>query len=58
MTSDRKSKTIELSRLYDLFWQSGSTLDRALVRAKIGMVSAELAKIEITDSQNPLKKRV
>jgi len=50
MASDRESKTIELNRLYGLFWQSSSTLDKALVRAKLRMVSAELAQIEMTDT--------
>jgi hypothetical protein len=50
MTPDRESKAIELNRHYDLFWQSSSPLDKVLVRAKIGMVSAELAKIEVADT--------
>ena len=49
MASDRESKMTELNGLYDLFWQSSSALDKALIRAKIGMVSAELARIEMTD---------
>jgi hypothetical protein len=50
MAPDRESKVTELNRLYDLFWRSSSALDKALLRAKIGMVSAELAEIEITDT--------
>jgi hypothetical protein len=53
MISDRESKMKELKRLYDLLWQPGSALNQALVRAKIGMVSAELAKIEMTDHNIP-----
>lgn len=54
MTTDRDAKANELNRLYDLLWQSRSELDQALARAKIRMVSAELAKIEMVDSNNQL----
>ena len=57
MTSDRKAKATELNRLYELFWKSSSVLDQALVRAKIGMVAAELTKIEMTDTPIPLTDR-
>jgi hypothetical protein len=52
---DREPKLAELNRLYDLFWRSNSALDKALFQAKIGIVSAELAEIEFTDTPIPLK---
>ena len=55
MEFNRASKTIELNRLYDLYWESGSELDRALAKAKIRMISAELDKIEMSDTYDPLK---
>ena len=55
MASERESSMMELNGLYDLFWQSSSALDKALIRTKIGMVSAELARIEMTDPSIPLK---
>ena len=57
MAADRESMVTELNKLYELFWKSGSVLDRALARAKIGMVSAELAKIETADTHNRPKDR-
>jgi hypothetical protein len=48
MTPGNEFKSVELNRLYDLFWRSSSELDKALIKAKIRMVTTELDQMEMT----------
>jgi hypothetical protein len=57
MKSDDEFKGAGLDRLYDLFWQSSSGLDKALLKAKIRMVAAKLDRIEMTGTFMPNSDR-